>query len=172
MQKNPSRTSSPPVAPALLRRGATPAPTYDRTRDLPRLLPLWPEDLADISVDGRRALVGRLASVLRRERQRGAAGDWSYDLARHRQLLTAYRAECDALRTQQQRALALSAWVRKTPPGITSRDVSPAPSFWPVAIAPPHSSEPPLGNRVAIPISPGTPPATDYNASADAASGI
>ena len=70
---------------------------YNRGRDLPRLLAMWPEDLADISLEGRTALVRRLASVLRRERQRGLAGDWTYDLARHRQLLIAHRAEQAAL---------------------------------------------------------------------------
>ena len=67
--------------------------TYDRQRDLPRLLPLWPEELADNSLDGRAKLVARLGNLLRRERQRGLVGDWCYDLARHRQLLSAYKAE-------------------------------------------------------------------------------
>jgi hypothetical protein len=31
--------------------------------------------------------------ALRIERQRGIAGHWAYDLARHAQLLSAYRAE-------------------------------------------------------------------------------
>lgn len=71
-------------------------PAYVRRRDLPRLLPIWPEDLADVSIDGRAKLVARLGNLLRRERQRGLAGDWCYDLSRHRQLVIAHRAEWQA----------------------------------------------------------------------------
>ena len=71
---------------------------YERVRDLPRLLPLWPEELADDTLAGRRQLVWRLKNLLRHERQRGLAGHWSYDLARHRQLVIAYRAEAMAAR--------------------------------------------------------------------------
>jgi hypothetical protein len=66
---------------------------YSRTRDLPRILPMWPADLLDCTINGRKRLVARLHSALRQERRRGLAGDWCYDLARHRQLLIAYRAE-------------------------------------------------------------------------------
>ena len=66
---------------------------YDRIRDLPRLALLWPEEIADCSLAGREKLVSRLQAMLRQERQRGLAGEWSYDLARHRQLAMAYRAE-------------------------------------------------------------------------------
>jgi len=76
---------------------------YDRARDLPRLLPLWPEVLADQSIAGRTALVARLRNLLRRERVRGVNGEWSYDLARHRQLVVAFRAETAALRRVQWR---------------------------------------------------------------------
>jgi hypothetical protein len=37
-----------------------------------------------------------LRRALRAERQRGIGGHWSYDLARHAQLLHAYRAEAKA----------------------------------------------------------------------------
>ena len=71
-----------------------PAPSaYDRERDLPRLTSVWPAELADRSRQGRARLVGRLRRALREERQRGLAGHWTYDLARHAQLLAAYRAE-------------------------------------------------------------------------------
>lgn len=70
----------------------TPA-TYDRERDLPRLTSVWPAELADRSHQGRARLVGRLRRALREERQRGLAGHWTYDLARHAQLLAAYRVE-------------------------------------------------------------------------------
>lgn len=69
---------------------------YVRSRDLPRLLPLWPEESADGGLESQGRLVARLRIMLRRERQRGIAGDWCYDLARHRQLLVAWRAEAAA----------------------------------------------------------------------------
>ena len=69
---------------------------YVRARDLPRLLPVWPDEIADTSDAGRLRLLIKLQSQLRRERQRGLAGHWAYDLARHRQLLIAYRAELAA----------------------------------------------------------------------------
>ncbi|MBL8564799.1 MAG: hypothetical protein JNM89_03680 [Hyphomicrobiaceae bacterium] len=60
---------------------------------MPRLTSLWPAELADRTRQGRARLVGRLRRALREERQRGLAGHWTYDLARHAQLLAAYRAE-------------------------------------------------------------------------------
>lgn len=69
---------------------------YDRLRDLPRVLPLWPDEIADTSAAGRLRLLAMLRRALRAERQRGIAGHWSYDLARHRNLLEAYRAEASA----------------------------------------------------------------------------
>lgn len=70
---------------------------YCRADDLPRLLPLWAAELADTSIAGRTQLVEKLYAALRRERRRGVACDWCYDLARHRQLLIAYKAERAAL---------------------------------------------------------------------------
>jgi hypothetical protein len=67
--------------------------TYDRTRDLPRLLPLWPDETTINTRAAQTALVARLRRALRAERQRGIAGHWTYNLARHADLLRAYRAE-------------------------------------------------------------------------------
>lgn len=65
---------------------------YDRARDLPRLIRLWPaEAVALAAKDHPRLLL--LAQALRAERRRGLARAWSYDLVRHRALLRAYRAE-------------------------------------------------------------------------------
>lgn len=50
-----------------------------------------------MSQAGRLRLLARLRTALRRERQRGRAGHWCYDLARHAQLLAAYRTEVAAL---------------------------------------------------------------------------
>jgi uncharacterized protein YcaQ len=67
--------------------------TYDRTRDLPRLLPLWPDETTIHTQGAQTALIARLRRALRAERQRGIAGHWTYNLARHADLLRAYRAE-------------------------------------------------------------------------------
>jgi hypothetical protein len=73
---------------------ATPVDTdYVRTRDLPKLVPLWPRELQAASLAERARLLAKLRRALRAERQRGRGGHWSYDLARHAQLLRAYRAE-------------------------------------------------------------------------------
>lgn len=67
--------------------------TYCRARDLPRLLALWPDEIKDLSPAAHVRLVAKLRAALRAERRRGLSGHWTYDLARHRQLLAAYRAE-------------------------------------------------------------------------------
>jgi hypothetical protein len=68
---------------------------YVRARDLPRLLPLWPAELHTATLSEHARLLARLRRALRVERQRGLAGHWAYDLARHAQLLRAYRAEAE-----------------------------------------------------------------------------
>lgn len=73
-----------------------------RRRELGRLIPVWPALVADLSVAGRQAMIGVLRRALRAERQRGLSGHWSYDLARHAQLLDALRAEESALRALEQ----------------------------------------------------------------------
>jgi hypothetical protein len=70
------------------------APAYNRAQDLPRLLPMWPKEVQDSSLDGRERVIATLKRALKAERQRGLAGHWTYDLARHAQLLSAYRTEC------------------------------------------------------------------------------
>lgn len=77
------RSSSPAEAQA----------TYCRGRDLPRLLALWPREIDDPSPEAHVRVVAKLRAALRAERRRGLGGHWTYDLARHRQLLVAYRAE-------------------------------------------------------------------------------
>ena len=66
---------------------------YDRRVELLRILPLWPHELADESLEGRRHVVRKLRRALRAERRRGVAGHWTYDLARHAELLRIYRLE-------------------------------------------------------------------------------
>ena len=78
--------------------------SYQRARDLPKLLPLWPHEIEVTSVSEHARLLARMRRALRVERQRGVAGHWAYDLARHAQLLRAYRAEtADYLHRMKQR---------------------------------------------------------------------
>jgi hypothetical protein len=66
---------------------------YVRARDLPKLVGLWPCELEATSLAERARLLAKLRRALRAERRRGLGGHWTYDLARHAQLLRAYRAE-------------------------------------------------------------------------------
>ena len=84
--------------------GARKAASYQRARDLPRLLPLWPHEIETASLAEHARLLARMRRALRMERQRGIAGHWTYDLARHARLLSAYRAETDAYRQRLQAA--------------------------------------------------------------------
>jgi hypothetical protein len=59
-------------------------------------MPLWDWELVTPSAAEHERLLARLRRALRLERQRGLSGHWTYDLARHAQLLRAYRAEVAA----------------------------------------------------------------------------
>lgn len=76
------------------------AEAYSRVRDLPRLIALWPHELADESLEGGLEILSKLRRALRAERRRGRGGHWSYDLNRHLGLLSAYRGEVAFLRTR------------------------------------------------------------------------
>lgn len=69
------------------------AAAYVRSRDLPRLIALWPHELEDLSPEGALLVLTKLRQALRAERVRARGGHWSYDLNRHLGLLSAYRAE-------------------------------------------------------------------------------
>ena len=73
---------------------------YDRNRDLPRLVPMWPSEMAaaDATLVGHLKLIGRIAKALRIERQCGLAGHWTYDAGRHRNLVAAITAEREQCR--------------------------------------------------------------------------
>ena len=73
------------------------AAAYVRSRDLPRLLALWPHEIEDQTELGRRHLLAKLRRALRTERRRAHAGHWTYDLNRHLGLLSAYRGELAGL---------------------------------------------------------------------------
>jgi hypothetical protein len=100
-QPKPSLPTPPLVAGVRAAGSPRPRPVsrvaYDRTRDLTRLIPLWPEEIAAATATARHELVAKLRRALRVERQRGKAGSTGYDLARHVALLAAYRAEHDEL---------------------------------------------------------------------------
>ena len=72
---------------------AASAAVYDRARDLPRLLPLWPQEIEDWTNAGRLHLLAKLRRALRAERRRARSGHWTYDLNRHLGLLSAYKGE-------------------------------------------------------------------------------
>jgi hypothetical protein len=55
------------------------ARAYVRDRDLPGLIALWPQELADQSQKGSLLILSKLRRALR-ERRRAYAGHWSYDL--------------------------------------------------------------------------------------------
>lgn len=80
-----------------------------RNRALARVLPLWPHEIADISIEGRRRVVALLSRALRAERQRGRAGHWTYDVARHAALFRAYGEEHAALRKLERHQPAQTA---------------------------------------------------------------
>jgi hypothetical protein len=69
------------------------ARAYVRDRDLPGLIALWPQELADQSQKGSLLILSKLRRALRGERRRAYAGHWSYDLNRHLGLMSAYRGE-------------------------------------------------------------------------------
>jgi hypothetical protein len=73
----------------------------DRRAALSRVLALWPHELDDLSAAGRRNLVAKLKRALRAERRRGVAGHWTYDLARHCELLHLYRQELATLKAMR-----------------------------------------------------------------------
>jgi uncharacterized membrane protein YccC len=91
-------------------------PAIDRRVALSRLLALWPHELDDDSAEARVRILGRLRKALRAERRRGLAGHWTYDLARHIELLRLYRAELADL--AEQLGGASTAVLRFTGPRI------------------------------------------------------
>ena len=83
--------------PARIRAMRPARPEYDRRTTLCSVLALWPQEIEDDSLAGRLRIVAKLRRALRAERQRGLAGHWTYDLARHAELLRAYKQELRAL---------------------------------------------------------------------------
>ena len=73
------------------------AAQYDRRRDLPKILSISPEELADKSAEGRRGLIARLLRLAHNSARAGRTGHWSYDPNRHIAILGALHAERDEL---------------------------------------------------------------------------
>ena len=106
MAKNKTPRALLPVRRARRQRRAAPLRPecrrpYDRRRELPRVLPLWPHELEDDSPDNRRRILAKLRRALRAERSRGIAGHWTYDLCRHVELLRVYRLEKERIANRE-----------------------------------------------------------------------
>lgn len=82
---------------------------YLRSRDLPRLLGLWPDETANLGEAQLQQIVARLAKSLHAESRRGRSRHWSYDLNRHWALAEAHAAEQATLRRMQRQRLLLQA---------------------------------------------------------------
>lgn len=82
--------------------GARSGRSQNRAAELGRLLPLWPREIADRSIEGRRRIVATIERALRAERKRGRAGHWAYDLARHVALHRAWLRECEEFANLQR----------------------------------------------------------------------
>jgi len=94
MARQTIRSTAYRAADAVIADGAR---AYDRSRMLPRVLPLGPDDICGPEPETTRRILLKLASALRTERARGRAGHWTYDLNRHMGLLQALRAEQERL---------------------------------------------------------------------------
>lgn len=67
--------------------------TYDRTRDLPKLMAILDPRELDDTIEARRKLLKAIKMALRIERRLGLQGHFSYCLPRHRALLEASKHE-------------------------------------------------------------------------------
>lgn len=70
---------------------------YVRARHLPKILSAKPDEIADLSLQGRRKLIARLLRLARNSARAGASGHWSYDPNRHVAILGALQAERSAV---------------------------------------------------------------------------
>lgn len=66
---------------------------YDRQKDLPRLIPLWPEELTDHTKVGTKKIIEKIYIALQVERRKAKTSHWSYNLTKHIGLLAALKAE-------------------------------------------------------------------------------
>lgn len=74
-------------------------PAYNRNIQLPKLIGLWPKEIADETYEVTARIVALLQKALRAERRRGQSGHWTYDLNRHVALTESLKEEENRLRT-------------------------------------------------------------------------
>ncbi len=79
--------------------------SYDRERDLPRLIRCDPNRDMEESAEAAEAIMARLRRALRAERNKARSGHWTYDLNRHIALRQAYVAETERLAHRARRSL-------------------------------------------------------------------
>ncbi|MBR2536161.1 MAG: hypothetical protein IKE66_08845 [Hyphomicrobium sp.] len=95
----------------------TTASDIRRREDLKRLLPMWPAELADLSLAGRRHIIRHLERALRAERRRGRAGHFAYSISRHAALIANCKQERAALVAFEIATLGASkVRAQKSPP--------------------------------------------------------
>ena len=66
---------------------------YDRQKDLPRLIPLWPDQVKDDTLGGIKKIIKKIDIALQSERRKAKTNHWSYNLTKHIGLLIAFKAE-------------------------------------------------------------------------------
>jgi hypothetical protein len=110
---------------------------YCRTRQLPRLLKMWPGEVEDYSYPGTLRIAALLRKALRAERRRARASHPAYDLTRHMELMEALKAEGERLQMLQrgvprdagigagrhlrrEGTLRLPHWEKNSPAGLSS----------------------------------------------------
>ncbi len=67
--------------------------TYDRQKDLPRLIAIWPSQIKDDTQTGTHKIIDKIQRALQVERRKAKSSHWSYNLTKHIGLLTALKAE-------------------------------------------------------------------------------
>ena len=172
-----SGARSPHVGPGQRRIGARQndrrsgeATHYDRARDLPALLPIWPDELKELTAEGHHRLIQRLRRTLREERRRGLAGSWTYDLARHARLYRALQAEV-ALLPKPLSSWAARSFGRQEPRDGLNPDACRDPSSSRAGSGQRHNSARPSDSRAEAATSSDIPRATSCSGSASGASG-
>lgn len=58
---------------------------------------IWPHEVEDRSISGRRSLIAKLEAACRADRARGLVNSWDYSMARHNALLRVLMRERAAL---------------------------------------------------------------------------
>jgi hypothetical protein len=77
---------------------------------------LWPHEVSDRSIEGRRKIIAALDKALRAERRRGNAGHWTYDVARHAALYRIWKRQRAELHDLQSSKTAKAQAIRPRKP--------------------------------------------------------